>query len=110
MNKMIINKSKEELQKEWDLLADLRNKQLLDEVDISYSYVIITNILKMYNFNDQDYILDIGCGTGMIPKYLENKFKKYIGVDFSHKMIQHAKKNASNLKKISFVTEPIEEA
>src|SRR3989344_6053984 len=42
--------------------------------------------------NPGSWILDIGCGCGLKSKYLINKGMKVVGIDFSEKMIEIAKK------------------
>lgn len=110
MNKIILHKSIEQVVKEWDQLADLRNMQILNRIDVSYLDVIIPHLLGMHNFNNQESILDIGCGTGIVVSFLKNKFKKYVGVDFSYRMIQHAKKNCEGIENVTFMHESIETA
>lgn len=38
-----------------------------------------------------DLVLDVGCGTGVISKYLISKGLKVVGIDLSEKMIEIAK-------------------
>jgi predicted TPR repeat methyltransferase len=42
-------------------------------------------------------LLDIGCGTGKVDKMLKDKGYSVIGIDNSKEMINHAKKNYSNI-------------
>jgi 2-polyprenyl-3-methyl-5-hydroxy-6-metoxy-1,4-benzoquinol methylase len=39
-----------------------------------------------------DVVLDVGCGTGVKSKYLTEKGLKVVGIDFSEKMIEIAKR------------------
>jgi 2-polyprenyl-3-methyl-5-hydroxy-6-metoxy-1,4-benzoquinol methylase len=48
-------------------------------------------------------ILDMGCGNGMISIDLARLGFKVVGVDFSQRMIQEAKRNARGVKGLSFV-------
>jgi len=43
---------------------------------------------KLANFFKDGYVLDIGVGGGRTTKYLQNKVGKYIGIDYSKKMIE----------------------
>lgn len=49
--------------------------------------------------NDQK-IMDLGCGAGFSAEYLEGRFGEYLGVDYSEKLIDLAKKhvNVANAK------------
>ncbi len=50
-------------------------------------------ILDIAQINENDTVLDVACGTGVLfPFYLERKVKKATGVDFSRNMIDIAKK------------------
>lgn len=42
----------------------------------------------------QGYLLDVGCGTGMSGRVLEQCGHEWIGVDLSHDMLQHARAHA----------------
>ena len=50
-------------------------------------------------------ILDLCCGSGDITKYFANKFPdaEIIGVDFSEKMLEIARKKCKKYKNIKFV-------
>ena len=50
-----------------------------------------------------DYILDIGCGTGELLKYYNDKKFKISGIDISEEMIKISKQKVpnANIKKIS---------
>ena len=37
-------------------------------------------------------MLDLGCGTGLVGRALQENFKYIVGIDISEKMIQEAKK------------------
>lgn len=58
--------------------------------------VYVADIVKDTEFNS---MLDVGCGTGyMFTKLDIDKNKKYIGIDFSEKMLEVAKKyNPDNI-------------
>ncbi len=51
--------------------------------------------LKKY-INDSERILDLGCGNGRLFEMFDNRDVEYIGVDFSEKLIQQAKKKYGN--------------
>lgn len=49
--------------------------------------------VKYYLKDEQDMVLDVGCGTGQSTYYLKEVGYRPIGYDFSDRYIQHAKKN-----------------
>lgn len=51
-------------------------------------------------FEEEDNILDFGCGNGATIVYLAKKFKKakFVGIDFSDKMIEEARKAVQSEK------------
>lgn len=58
---------------EWMKLSDLEEQYLMQFI------------------NPGDKVLDLGCGTGRIPKVLKNRMGMYLGVDCSEKMVAKAK-------------------
>ena len=58
--------------------------------------------LDMLPFGQNDTILDLGCGVGMVTKLLAQKSKYVIGIDFNPELIQEAKfsNSAQNIKYI----------
>ena len=49
------------------------------------------NLLLKLFVNESTRILDLGCGTGRIPKSVVMNKDKYLGIDCSHEMINAAK-------------------
>ncbi len=56
-------------------------------------------ILSNYNFEN---VLELGCGTGKNTKWLLEKAKKIIGLDFSQEMLNKAKEKINNAK-VTFI-------
>lgn len=52
----------------------------------------IKTVLNLANFSKEDYVLDVGCGSGIYLKEIEDKIRFSIGLDNSKGMIAHAKK------------------
>ena len=55
-----------------------------------------------------DTIIDIGCGVGASAIYLKNYFNKYIGIDYSKKLINIARDKNTN-KNVSFINANIKD-
>jgi len=61
---------------------------------------VMKYVLQPFSFENKT-ILDIGCGTGTILKYLPENCK-YLGYDYNSKYIQFAVRNWSKRKDVSF--------
>ncbi|MBB54795.1 MAG: hypothetical protein CMF67_10530 [Magnetovibrio sp.] len=48
-------------------------------------------------------VIDIGCGIGAQAKYLEGDFDNYIGVDYSHELIEIGRRTFADRSDIRFV-------
>ncbi len=61
--------------------------------------------------NEDDTVLDVGCGEGSVTIPIANRVKKVIGLDSSPKMLEFLEKRASenNIDNIETVLKPIEE-
>jgi ubiquinone/menaquinone biosynthesis C-methylase UbiE len=79
----------------WNLRARKKvlkctNDRFLEISEIKY----IVSIIKK-----KSKVLDIGCGDGKLLKTLEKKLNiEGVGIDFSKKLIDEAKKNSKNIK------------
>lgn len=86
-------------------LYEVKDKELFDRIAFNYmqkdiapssakarQYQLLSAMKTVINQKDLGLVIDIGCGIGATAKYLQGKYKKYIGVDYSIKEIQLAKK------------------
>lgn len=87
------------------------NEKLCDYVYNQLSINNINNIKKIKNSNDNNKILDIGCGYGEQDFYWNKKYKcEIIALDISEKQINYAinkaidNNNNNNNKEIKFLT------
>lgn len=53
--------------------------------------------------------LELGCGAGFSAKYLNGKYRKFIGVDYSSKLIDYANKHNKINEKTDFITSNIKD-
>ncbi|MFH2003182.1 MAG: methyltransferase domain-containing protein [Bacteroidota bacterium] len=56
-----------------------------DIADIDHSS--LKRVIELLNFKENEIVLDVGCGTGVLFPYLRNQ--KVIGMDFSSNMLAH---------------------
>jgi ubiquinone/menaquinone biosynthesis C-methylase UbiE len=66
----------------------ITRKEIWDEIDFLFDDYVIPG----------DKILDLGCGNGRFFELLKDKDVNYIGVDFSEKLIEIAKKKYPKVK------------
>ena len=70
-----------------------------------------TALFDMLILDENDVVLDVGCGEGSITVPLSKKVKKVIGIDSSTKMLEYLEKRAEdeNIGNIETILKPIEE-
>lgn len=68
-------------------------------------------LFSKLKLDENDTVLDVGCGEGSITVPLSRKVKKVIGIDSSPKMLEYLEKRAKdeNANNIETVLKPIEE-
>lgn len=68
-------------------------------------------LFNMLILDENDTVLDVGCGEGSITVPLSRKVKKVIGIDSSEKMLEYLEKRANdeNVSNIETILKPIEE-
>ena len=90
--------------KDWDKAAPgfYRRTKKEDYNDALFSKLIL---------DENDTVLDVGCGEGSITIPLSKKVKKVIGIDSSAKMLEYLEKRANdeNAENIESILKPIEE-
>ncbi len=59
--------------------------------------------LDLLPIKKTDFVLDVGCGTGVISGLLGERVKEVLGIDLSPKMLEIAKKKHCDKKNVSFV-------
>ncbi len=59
-------------------------------------------LIPLLNPRKNDVILEIGCGTGRFTTEIAKKCKKIIGIDFSEKMVELARKKSKKLKNVQY--------
>lgn len=92
---------------EWDCEYKVGKWEYLSSNDESSRYILIRNICKTYV--EKGFLLDLGCGEGLILDYMTNKdYLFYCGVDISNVAINCAKKRKISKSKIIFFNTKIE--
>ena len=67
-------------------------------------------LFEMLILDENDTVLDVGCGEGSVTIPIAKKVKKVIGVDSSPKMLEYLEKRASDngIDNIESILKPIE--
>lgn len=102
-------KSIQSIAEEWDAIADLRNKQILEGRDISYEYVLVPQIIELTNGCDISSVVDAGCGVGFLTQKLGMICDSIVAVDISEKSLSFAKENCKKLQNVNFLKGYIED-
>jgi ubiquinone/menaquinone biosynthesis C-methylase UbiE len=67
--------------------------QLAAVYDIQYAgeqKAKIEAVLENVSLKNDDFILDVGCGTGLLFPYIANKVQLFIGIDISRELLKKA--------------------
>jgi len=71
-----------------ELLRLMWDRPMISE----YRFFMLEMIKHYLSFNPEWYVLDAGCGNGLLFKYLPEEFRRrYHGIDFTPEMIEYCK-------------------
>lgn len=59
--------------------------------------------LNSVNLREDSFVLDVGCGTGLLFEHVEGSVKLLVGLDISLEILKEAKKHMKRLPKIALV-------
>lgn len=96
-----INKRNREEQEWWNKFSEVMAQQW--EMTPSLNKILRTEWIKdffSFLYVKDGLLLDVGCGNGWISKYFAERGMNTLGVDFSEKQIEAAKKLIENDKDI----------
>lgn len=83
---------------DYDLTAKMYDKRYAEEQNAKFEAAL--EHLKMERVN---IVLDVGCGTGLLFIYVENKAKMVVGLDISRRILFQAKERARKLQNVHLV-------
>jgi len=92
------------IDKDWDKAAPGFFKRTHKE---DYNDALLSKLI----LDENDTVLDVGCGEGSVTIPIAKRVKKVIGIDSSPKMIEYLEKRAANnnVDNIETILKPIEE-
>jgi ubiquinone/menaquinone biosynthesis C-methylase UbiE len=89
--------------KKWDSRAETYDKKWFGR--FNYGQFTQKRVVSLLDLKENQYFLDIGCGTGWAVRYATSLVKnkgKFYGIDISSKMIEKAEKNCAGCENIYF--------
>lgn len=99
---MIKKRSEKEIKKHYDSKEGHNELEVqdyvIDEKPIPFSLyqkMVITPVKENLCFESNDKVLDVGCGTGLIMKEIENDVKYTEGIDISQNLLNFYKGKAN---------------
>src|SRR5947207_10009099 len=107
--KPVHDKLLSDIKKEWEVIADLRHKQILSGKDISYHFVIFPCIVELSASCDLTSVIDVGCGSGTLAKEIAQRCGKFVGVDMCARNIELASELCASLTNVLFINALIED-
>jgi 2-polyprenyl-3-methyl-5-hydroxy-6-metoxy-1,4-benzoquinol methylase len=102
-------KTNKEIALEWDRISETRFTQINNNKDLSFNFILKPCILKLIDSCNKDNVLDFGCGTGNLTKYLAESSNKVVGIDLSKDSISIANRHFNNIENLSFINSSIED-
>jgi ubiquinone/menaquinone biosynthesis C-methylase UbiE len=94
---------------EWEAKLDVMHRYDLTAhiYDIRYAEEQIEKIetaTKRIRMKNQDFILDVGCGTGLLFNYIPDRVETIVGIDISRKTLLQAKENTRRMKNLYLIS------
>ncbi len=102
-------KSRTDIEKEWDAIAPTRNAQISQGKDISFLKVLLPAIDQLTINSDFNLVLDVGCGVGFVTEALASQASSIVGVDLSGRSIELAQKRLERVHHARFFHGSLEE-
>jgi len=91
-------KQKRTVMRNYDLTAHLYDMRYAEEQAEK-----IRAALEKVELGGQSYVLDFGCGTGLLFEYIAKKVWMIVGLDFSRKELNEAKKRSRRFGNVHLV-------
>jgi SAM-dependent methyltransferase len=102
------HKTLREIASEWDEVAARRDSQIRRGRDVSYTKVLVPEVLKLALSADWSLVLDVGCGTGTLAELLGRTATRVVGVDISRRSIAIAQRSTLRGPNTKYVATSIE--
>jgi len=91
-------KKKREVMRNYDSLAPTYDVQYAEEQNEK-----MKTALRCVHIKDDSYVLDLGCGTGLLFEHVWNRTKLLVGLDVSTKILKVAKRRAKRFPNVAIL-------
>ena len=91
-------KMKRALARKYDALADAYDRLYGDEQEAK-----IRSALESLQLRETDLVLDVGCGTGILFPYVQEKVGFVVGLDISRGLLERARNRSRYSSKVSLI-------
>lgn len=92
----------------WEQIADIWDRGIGETGDVRHEFVVNPVVFEFLGNLKGKIVLDAGCGNGYLSRRMAKTAKKVIAVDFTEKLILHAKWRSSGFRNIEYRVENIE--
>jgi len=75
----------------------LHSNDYVEEFEKNQNINRLKRLLNRIEFQPNNYVLDVGCGSGLIAPLICPKILRYVGVDFSSDFIKSARSSKNNV-------------
>lgn len=94
---------------EWDQIASIRQRQLANGEDLSFTHVLTPSVLGLLQGCNLNEVIDLGCGTGELTGQIATEASSVVGVDISSTSIAIARANCSGSTNVRFYHDSVED-
>lgn len=101
--KCLTGVSPTDLISQWDDLAAIRDNQLRSHIDISFNQILKPFFISTIEKSKYNYILDFGCGTGVLTEEISRRSLKTVAIDISPKSIAIAKNSTTKTANTEYI-------
>jgi ubiquinone/menaquinone biosynthesis C-methylase UbiE len=91
-------KEKRSNMRHYDRQAIIYDVQYVEEQDTK-----IVDILNSLKLESNEFVLDLGCGTGFLFRHISKQAEFLVGLDLSEKALQEAKKRTKNMTNVALI-------
>lgn len=89
---------KREVMRNYDCLANAYDSQYAEEQNAK-----IKAALSHIHIEEESFVLDLGCGTGLLFEHVEDLAKLLVGLDISLNILKRSKKRAKRLTNVAII-------
>ena len=81
----------------WQKVSKWYNKTVGDEGHYYHQHIIMPNLKRILNLKENESLLDLACGQGVLERNMEKKIE-YVGIDLASNLIREANDTKINEK------------